>query len=353
MHFESPWVFLLLLAFPAVIWWSGRKRRHGSIRFSSTGNARRTRRSLRQHLAFIPTALRVLSLVFLTVALARPQEGLERIRDVSKGIAIEMVVDRSSSMSAEMEYEGERLNRLEVVKRVFHDFVLGGKSGLKGRPNDLIGMIAFARYPDTVCPLSMAHGALPRFLDTVKLVQYKPEDGTAIGDAIALAAARLKTAEDTLAEQTKNSGDKSYEIKSKIIILLTDGENNAGNRSPQEAAELAKKWGIKIYTIGVGGGESVTTIQTPFGEYKIPTGPGIDKDTLKFVAKSTGGLYRQADTAKALIDVYENIDELERTEIETVRYMDYKEKFLPWAMLGLACLCAEVFLGATIFRRVP
>ena len=353
MHFESPWAFLLLLTIPAVIRLSSRKRGKGSVRFSSIRNARRAPKSLRQRLAFIPTLLRVLALVLLTVALARPQEGLERVRDVNKGIAIEMVIDRSSSMSAEMEYKGERLNRLEVVKRVFHDFVLGGKSGLKGRPNDLIGIIAFARYPDTVCPLSMAHGALPRFLETVKLVQYKPEDGTAIGDALALAAARLKTAEDTLAQQTRQSGNTSYEIKSKIIILLTDGENNVGKRAPLEAAELAKQWGIKIYTIGVGGGESVTTIKTPFGAYKVPTGQGVDEDTLKSVADTTGGLYRMADTAKALIDVYENIDELERTEIETVRYMDYKEKFLPWSLLALVCICVEVGLGATVFRRVP
>lgn len=353
MHFESPWAFLLLATVPVVLRWGRRGRGRGTIHFSSTRNASRTRRSWRQHLAFVPTLLRALALVFLTVALARPQKGLERVRDISKGVAIEMVVDRSSSMGAEMEYRGERLDRLEVVKRVFGDFVLGGKGGLKGRPHDLVGMIAFARYADTVSPLTFAHGALPRFLDTVKLVQRRPEDGTAIGDALALAAARLKTAEDVLAEQTKGQERKEYDIKSKIIILLTDGENNCGKRSPMQAAELAAEWGIKIYTIGVGGGDSITTIKTPFGSYKVPSGPGVDTGMLKAIADKTGGLYRQAETAKALYDVYEKIDALEKTEIETVRYVDYREEFLPWAMLALLSILVEVGLGATLYRRIP
>ena len=352
MHFDSPWAFLLLALIPAVMW-LGRRRGSGSIRFSSTHNAGRTRRSLRQRLTFVPGALRVLGLVFLTVALARPQKGLERVRDVSKGVAIEMVVDRSSSMGAEMSYRGQRLNRLEVVKRVFENFVLGGEGGLEGRPSDLIGMIVFARYADTVCPLTLAHGALPRFLETVKLVRHKPEDGTAIGDALALAAARLKTAEQTLDEQTGRGDGRSYEIRSKIVILLTDGENNSGKRDPLQAAELAAKWGIKIHTIGVGGAGSAQTIQTPFGAYRVPMGPGVDEGTLRAIAEKTGGLYRRADTASALQDVYEQIDKLERTEIETARYVDYRELFVPWAALALACVCAEVVLGATVFRRIP
>lgn len=353
MHLESPWALLLLAVIPVVIWWDRRRRGGGSIRFSSTRNAAHTGRSWRLRLAFLPLWMRVLALVFLAVALARPQRGLERVRDISKGIAIEMVVDRSSSMGAEMEYRGERLNRLDVVKRVFGEFVLGGRSGLQGRPNDLIGMVAFARYADTICPLTLAHGALPRFLETVKLVRQRAEDGTAIGDALALAAARLKTAEDALAEQTPERGGPEYEIESKIIILLTDGENNCGKRDPLQAAELAAEWGIRIYTIGVGGGDAVTTIQTPFGAYKVPMGRGVDAGTLKAIAGKTGGLYRRADTARALVDVYEKIDALERSEIETERFVDYRELFVPWAILALLCLCLEVALRTTLYRRIP
>ena len=352
MHFESPYAFLLLLLIPVLLMARNRGRGGGTLRFPSTQAAARTGRSLRRRLAGLPPFLRALSLTFLTIALARPQRGLERVRDINKGIAIEMVVDRSGSMNAEMEYRGKRLNRLDVVKRVFEDFVLGNGAGLPGRPNDLIGLIAFARYPDTIAPLTLAHGALPRFLDTVKIVKRRSEDGTAIGDAIALAAARLKTAEETLTDIDPEAGDR-YEIKSKVIILLTDGANNTGRRSPSGAAELARSWGIKIYTIGVGGGEAVTTIQTPLGSYKVPTGPGVDEATLSGIARATGGVYRRADSARALERVYREIDRLETTDIESVRYVDYREIFPPFALLSLLFLTADVLLSNTWLRRIP
>lgn len=353
MYFESPHAFFLLLIIPLVLvlrMHFGRRR--GTVRFSTTRNAAQAGRSLRQRLAVLPLLLQVLALVSLTVALARPQEGKERVRDVSKGIAIEMVIDRSGSMGAEMEFKHEKLNRLEVVKRVFEEFVLGKEGELPGRPNDLIGMIVFARYADTICPLTLAHGALSRFVDRVELVKRREEDGTSIGDAIALAAARLKTAEESLAKQMrKKTGD--YEIKSKIMILLTDGENNAGKRDPRAAAKLAREWGIKIYTIGVGGGESVTTIQTPFGAYKVPMGRTIDEDTLKDIAELTGGIYRRAETAESLVSIYEEIDKLERSEVESIRYVDYRETFMPWALLALILLLAATVLNNTVFRKIP
>lgn len=322
------------------------------MRFSSTRNVIHAGVSLRQKLAWVPTGLRVAALVLLAVAMARPQQGRERVRDVSKGIAIEMVVDRSSSMRAEMDFDGERVNRLDAVKRVFEEFVHGNGDELKGRTNDLVGMVAFARYADTLCPLTLAHGALSRFLETVKLVTLRSEDGTAIGDAVALAAARLKTAEETLARQSGDD-DQRYQIKSKIIILLTDGQNNRGKRSPLEAAELAKEWGIKIYTIGVGGQDAVTTIQTPFGAYKMAAGPGVDESTLKAMAEKTGGMYRLATDAESLRAIYETIDRMEKTKIETVRYVDYRELFVPFALAALAMLGIEAVLSATLFRRIP
>jgi Ca-activated chloride channel family protein len=304
--------------------------------------------------------LRTLALIFLCIAVARPQEGKEMVRDVSKGIAIEMVVDRSGSMSAEMDFGGRQLNRLEVSKKVFDEFVTGKREekglslgkGLSGRPNDLIGMITFARYADTICPLTLAHDALGEFLKNVKLVQQRNEDGTAIGDALALAAARLKTAEESLKQYEQDKG-KSYQIKSKIIILLTDGRANCGKRSPEEAAELAAKWGIKIYTIGIGGGEAYNTIQTPMGEYKMPIAQDMDEATLQMLADKTGGVFRVAQDADSMRAIYKEIDKLEKSQVESVRYQNYREMFLPFTLASLAFILLEVVLSSTIFRRIP
>ena len=353
MRFESPYAFLLLLLLPALLWVWHRRRHGGSIRFPSTGNAARAGRSLRQRLLALPFLLRLLCLTLMVVALARPQQGRERVRDVSKGIAIQAVVDRSGSMGTEMEYRGENLNRLEVVKRVFVDFVNGNRHDLPGRPSDLIGMIVFARFADTVCPLTPAHGALSQFIGKVQLVQRKFEDGTAIGDALALAAARLKTAEETLARQTGEEAQK-YELKSKVIILLTDGQINCGKRTLEDAAKLCAEWKIKVYAIGVGGGDAVTTIQTPFGAYKFAAGgPSVDEDVLAELARATGGIFRMAHDADSLKAVYQEIDRLERSEVESIRFMDYREMFVPFALAALAILIVEVLLQCTVFRRIP
>ena len=351
MHFESPAAFLLLLILPVLIYFGFFRIRRGSIRFSSIKNAAKPAKSFRQRFIRLPDIIRIIALIFLITALARPQTGREEIKEISKGVAIEMVVDRSSSMGAEQEYKGKNLNRLEVVKKVFEEFVLGGKDDLNGRPNDLIGMIVFARYPDTVCPLTLAHGALPAFLKDVNLVKTREEDGTAIGDAIALAAARLKKAEDSLKEQTKSADN--YEIKSKVIVLLSDGENNFGKRTPLQAAELAKEWGIKIYAIAIGSGEGVTSIQTPFGVYKVPTMNRADTSALKAIAQKTGGFFREANNTEALIDIYKEIDSMEKSEIESVRFVDYKESFLWLTVAGFLLLIGEIILRNTIFRRIP
>ncbi len=342
-------MFLLLALIPVLVYWQSRGKSRPAVRFSSTADAGQLGGSLRQSLAWLPLALRVLALTALVIALARPQMGTERVRDVSHGIAIEMVVDRSSSMSAEFNYRGQRVNRLDVALRLFEDFVKGG-GGLGGRPSDLIGLITFARYPDTICPLTLDHDTLVNFLPTVRLVQQQSEDGTAIGDAVALAAARLRTAEEALDEQVEASRD--YEIKSKIIILLTDGENNAGKRSVEEAAQLAADWGIKIYAIGIGS-TGATTIRTPLGTYSVPLGRGVDTEALQKLAEVTGGVYRVADDARALEAVYEEIDGLEKSEIESTRFLDYREMFPRFAVAGLVLLLLEVLLGGTLFRRLP
>lgn len=351
MRFESPWMFLLLLIIPLLIWVRVFKIKGGAVRFSTVQNAAKAAISLRQRLLWIPTLFRILALAFLIIAIARPQTGREEVRDISKGIAIEMVVDRSSSMGAELEYKGQQLNRLEVVKMVFNEFVMGGGQKLKGRPNDLIGMITFARYPDTVCPLTLAHGALPAFLKSVNLVQTQPEDGTAIGDALALAAARLKTAEESLRREKAISDN--YQIKSKVVVLLSDGENNCGKRTPLQAAEMAASWGIKVYTVAISGGDAVTAIQTPFGVYKVPMAQRVDTKAMQVIAEKTGGFFRKAEDAESLWDIYEEIDKMERSEIESVRYIDYKESFVYFALAGIFFLVCEVILNSTLFRKIP
>ena len=351
MRFLSPWVFLLLLIIPVYLFVKIRFRSTGSIGFSSLINVRKAGISLRQRLSFIPFVFRIAALILLVIALARPQMGREKIKDVTKGVAMEMVIDRSGSMGAEMEYRGRRMNRLEVVKSVFREFLMGNGKKLEGRANDLVGMVAFARYADTMAPLTLGHGALLRFLDSVNIVKTRNEDGTAIGDAIALAAARLKTAEENMTSDD-NSGEREYDIKSKVIILLTDGQNNFGKRTPLEAAELAAKWGIKIYAIGVGG-EGVSTIRTLLGSFKVPQSNQVDMGTLNQIADKTGGLSRQAKDEESLRMIYEEIDRLEKSEIESIRYVDYRELFVPFALAALLLILLERALAGTIFRRIP
>lgn len=344
-------MFLILLLAPLAVYLHQHRGRRAPLRFSSTSDIGRAGTSLRQNLLGVPLTLRVLVLVLLAIALARPQMGTEQIRDVSRGVAIEMVLDRSSSMGAEVQYEGERMNVLELAKRIFRRFVEGDGEELEGRSADLIGMVTFARYADTACPLTLAHDALLQFLPSVKLVQQQSEDGTAIGDAVALAAARLQTAEETLARQSGEA--KNYEIKSKIIILLTDGVNNAGERTVEEAARLAREWGIKIYAVGIEG-KATSRYKTAFGIFNLPFGGGgVDEESLKTLAEMTGGIYRITNRPAALENVYEEIDKLEKSEIEATRYVDYREAFPPFVLAGLGLLSLEVLLSGTIFRRIP
>ena len=359
MTFATPWAFLLLLLVPFMTYRhfsrSSLGLRSGNILFPTTRHASEAGTSLRKKLIHLPFILRVLALIFLTVALARPLEGMEKIYDINKGVAIEVVIDRSSSMRAEMDFAGKTMNRLEVAKQVFLEFVQGNKGNLTGRPNDLIGLVTFARYADTACPLTLAHDALASFVEPIELVNRKPEDGTAIGDALALAAARLQQAEQTLLKQNPaaDTQESSYEIKSKIIILLTDGEQNAGRRTPREAAELAKKWGIKIYAIGIGSEDSMLNIPSLFGARFRQRGSGVNTQTLTQLAQATSGLFRMAEDGDALRAIYEEIDELEKSEIESIRYVDYKEQFSLFAWAGLLLLVLETILRTTGFRRIP
>ena len=291
----------------------------------------------------------------------RPRKGTDLLEISTEGVAIETVVDRSSSMQAEMDYDGQKLNRLEVVKRVLADFISGDDKELGGRTGDLIGLITFAGYADTVCPLVASHNVLTEFLKKTEIVTQRSEDGTAIGDAIALAAARLRKAEEEIVRrnvqlgysESDSDGGDHFEIKSKAVILLTDGRNNKGDYKPLDAAELAKEWGIKIYTIGIGSAQSFQTIQTPLGTFRTPTRDDLDEGLLKSIAERTGGFYSRADDVDALRDIVKRINELEKTEVTSVQYTQYAEHFGRWTLPALLLLGLEMLASCTVFRKIP
>ena len=362
MGFYSPWVLLLLLVLPVVAYLTLRKRRTAAVRFPTLVDMRSCSLSWRVRFRPFLTVARLLCAGLLIVALARPRKGTVLSEIATEGVAIEAVVDRSGSMQTEMDYYGQKLNRLEVVKKVLSDFIEGDKKDLGGRSGDLVGLITFARYADTKCPLVHGHNVLTEFLRKTEIVSIRSEDGTAIGDAVALAAARLQKAEEEFeqrkaqlassGEEISDSEESGFRIKSKVIVLLTDGINNAGQYDPLEAAELAKGWGIKVYTIGIGSAQAYVTVQTPLGTYKT-AGQNLDEGLLKAIAENTGGFYGRADDAEALRQIVEKIDELEKTEVKSIQYTQFAERFGPWTLAALLLLGAEVLAGCTVFRKIP
>ena len=363
MQLYSPWVLLLLLVLPAMALMYLRKNRTAALKFPSLIDMKNCLISWRIRFRPLLLIARLICIGLLIVALARPRKGTVLSEFSTEGVAIEVVADRSGSMQTEMDYYGQKLNRLEVVKKVLSDFIEGNKKKLSGRSNDLVGLVTFARYADTICPLVLSHNVLLEFLKKTELVRLRSEDGTAIGDAIALAAARLKKAEDELLQRKARliqAGEKNlaeqnngFKIKSKVIILLTDGINNAGESDPLQAAELAGQWGIKIYTIGIGSAQAYTTIQTPLGTYKMPAGQNLDERLLKTIAEKTGGFYGRADSTKTLEKIVERIDELEKTEVKSIQYTQYAELFSSWTLAALLILVSEMLAGCTIFRKIP
>jgi len=357
MEFQSPFLLLLLLVLPLAGFIGMRKKGSASVRFSSLSDFKASPVSLRIRMRWVLKVLRYGCLILLIVALARPRKGTEISSISTEGVAMEIVVDRSSSMLQEMEYEGQQLNRLEVSKLVLKDFVGGGK-GLKGRANDLIGLITFARYSDTICPLIHGHDVLLGFLAKTKSVRPRSnENRTAIGDAIALAGARLKRAEEEVIRRNKkmqvaamvSDGQKQdeFKIKSKVIVLLTDGQNNSGDYNPMAAAELAKEWGIKIYTIGIDSGNPRR------GMFGLSLGGGVDERLLRSMSQTTGGFYAKATSGEDLLKIYKEIDKLEKTDVKSMQYTQYAERFDLWAMAGLVLLGLEILGSCTVFRKIP
>ncbi|RIJ99455.1 MAG: aerotolerance regulator BatA [Candidatus Brocadia sp.] len=295
------------------------------------GVLKKIKPSFAQRYRHILIVLRSTALVLLVIALSRPQYGNEQTKVVTEGIDIVLTVDVSGSMLAEdFEIGGQRYNRLHVIKPVVKDFI-------QKRTNDRIGLVVFAGRPYTQCPLTLDYGMLLQLLEKAQIGMV--EDGTAIGSALGSSIERLK---DTRA-------------KSKVIILLTDGRNNAGEIDPFTAAEIARTFGIKIYTIGAG-----TKGLAPFPAVDIfgnrvmkQVKIDIDDDALKEIAKITGGNYYRATDTESLREIYHQIDKLEKTESEVTQYTEYNELFHYFLLPAFGLLLVELGLTKTKLRKLP
>ncbi len=351
-RFAMPIAFALLAGLPIVLlllWYSARR---GAVAYAPAARLGATGRSVRARLSFIPGMLRVLALAALVVAIARPQAVSGESHTTTKGVALELVIDRSGSMEDPMEVAGRPMTKLEAVKMVVRDFVLGDPErgpAMRGRTGDLVGVIEFGSYADTVCPLVRDTSAVATLINDIQIPRRNDERGTAIGEALALAAARLRDAEMELANRAGDGeAPPDFIVKGKVVILLTDGVNSAGQIDPLAAANLAAQWGIRVYTVGVGGAQH---IRTPFG--RRLGGTGLDEATLTEIADLTGGKFFRAEDEQSLRAIYSAIDELERTEIDTVEFTNADELFPPYAMFGGAVLMLELLLSMTLFRRLP
>ncbi len=354
LHWDAPWALALLIVPLALLFI--RARRLPAVPLPAQSVAAQLPKSIRQRLLWLPRVLLLLAMAAGTIALARPQLGEGKVLTSTEAVAIELVIDRSGSMALPMPIDGQELSRLDVVRRVVGDFLLGdGKGtsgGLGGRAADIIGLIQFGTYADTLCPLVRDHKALNMLVDAMRPAQSRAEGQTAIGDGLALAAARLHTAEQDLQSRHNELAGDDFHIKSKVVILLTDGDNNAGTHDPIESAKLAAQWGIKVYTIGIGS-DSYQIMRTPLGDQRIPVKADVDEKTLKAIADATGAKYFRAMDGRALREVYTEIDRLEKSSIKTIDYTDYSELFKPVALTALALLGLHTLLSATWLRRSP
>lgn len=325
--FANPWCLLLLLIIPAIIAYYiyNRKRLTAEIRFSSTKVFQEMPKSYKHYLRYLPLALHMLALAALIIAIARPQKSDSWSNQTTEGIDIVMAVDISSSMLA----EDLKPNRLRAAKKVATEFI-------SSRHNDNIGLVVFAGESFTQCPLTINHAELINLLNGIESGMI--EDGTAIGSGLATAVNRIKDSK----------------AKSKVIILLTDGSNNRGQIAPSTAGEIAKSFGIRVYTIGVGTrGMAPYPFQTPYGVQYQDVEVDIDEESLKNIAETTGGEYFRATDTKSLSSIYREIDKLEKTKIE-VKEFSKKEELYHWFVLVLVvCLIGEITLRNTVFKSIP
>jgi len=314
-------------------WWASRRRRVAAVRYSSIETLQRLRPSKTVVLRRVVEGLRLVTVALLIMAMARPQTGRKHTEVRTEGIDIVLVLDTSGSMQA-LDLDADRpinrrRNRLDIAKTVVDDFV-------QGRKNDQIGLVVFGSEAFTQCPLTLDHGILATFLERVEVGMAG--DATAIGSAVGTAVKRLR---DSPAE-------------SKVIILLTDGRNNAGSLDPRKAAEIAKTFDIKIYAVGAGTrGKAPFVVDSFFGKQVVYESVEIDDKMLEEMARQTGGAYYRAEDQEALSSIYQEIDQLEKTEITTNTYMEYNERFRWFLLPAVGLLLFEVVLLGTRFRKLP
>ena len=335
MQLASPFFLFLLIIIPVLFIasrWLHKRTIIPVVRFSDFNHSfatsvQKMRKTFSVKALPMLKVLRFIVLALLIVTLARPQLSQSREHQLAKGIDILLVLDISESMRAE-DFEGA--NRIQTAKLVIKDF-------LAHRENDRIGLVVFAGESFTLCPLTLDYPVLVELLNDVKLGQL--EDGTAIGDALATATHRLRVSQS----------------KTKIVILLTDGENNTGSITPETAAALAKSFGIKVYTIGMGkeGGARIPYADTTFGKRYREVLTYLDENTLKLIASTTGGNYFRATDRQSLKRIYTEIDRFEKTKFEVAKAIVRKELVGYFLIPTMLLLGIEMLLRNTVLRKIP
>ncbi len=332
MEFANKGFFLLLLLLiPYLVWFlMFRKKSEPTMRMSDTNAYRYAPRSWKVTLMPLQLLLRIATFVLVVIVLARPQTSNSWKNETVEGIDIMLAMDVSTSMLA----EDLSPNRIEAAKKVAAEFIAG-------RPDDNIGLTIFAGESFTQCPMTLDHASLLNLLHSVRtdiaatgLIQ----DGTAVGMGLANAVARLKDSK----------------AKSKVIILLTDGSNNMGDISPMTAAEIAKSLGIRVYTIGVGTkGTARYPLQVGGSVQYVNLPVEIDTETLSSIAAATDGNFYRATNTRELRNIYQEIDQLEKTKLNVKQYSKRYEAYQPFALAAIVTLLLEILLRITIFRRIP
>ena len=325
--FKDPgFLWLLLALIPLLIGYIlYQSKWHSTLRLSSLNTIEGAPVSWKYYLRHLPMLLRLAVIALVIIALARPQTSENYSDKEIEGIDIIISTDISGSMRA----RDFRPDRLEAAKAVAAEFI-------QSRPNDRIGLVIFAGQSFTQCPLTSDHKVVINLLEEVRSGLL--EDGTAVGLGLATAVSRLKDSD----------------AKSKVIILLTDGVNNRGEISPQTAGEIAREFGVRVYTIGVGTrGKAPVPVRTPFGEQFQQMDVEIDEETLTEIAQMTGGRYFRATNKKSLEAIYAEIDQLERTLINTIEFVEKRDEHLPLLLLAGLLFLIEIVLRYTLFRTVP
>lgn len=330
-RFASPLYFLCLISVPVLIYLRRRFTFHPSIKISRIGAVTRIPPSVALVTRHTVPMLKYMALILMITAMARPQWGTRHVNVMSEGVNLILAVDVSGSMAAlDFKREGKIVDRLEAVKGVVRDFI-------SKRNGDRIGLVVFGTYAFTQLPLNRDYNTISFVLD--KLEIGSAGKSTAIGDAIGISLKRLE----------------DIKSKSNVIILLTDGESNAGELSPDVSATIAAEKNVKIYTIGVGTrGQAPFAVHDPiFGDRFVYQQVNIDEDTLKMIAEKTGGQYFRAENLKGLEEIYSTIDKLEKTEVKVKEFTDYNEYYLPLLVSAFLLLVLGITLENTRFLRIP